>query len=239
MPYSPLSEKIIIALDVPTAAAADHLVAQIPQAQFWKVGLELFLQAGHTVIPGLKSANKRIFLDLKLHDIPNTVAAACRVIAHYGVDLVTIHTTVGRRGLTAAQTALQETAATLGIIPPKLIGVTLLTSFSSRELAFDLKVPLELPDYILQMALLAQESGLDGVVCSPQEAADLRRACGDDFLLVCPGIRLANQQGRDDQQRTLTPNQAMVAGADYLVIGRPITQAQSPAQAFNELCQSS
>ncbi len=229
---SAIAEKIIVALDVPGLEAALKLVDQIPQASFWKVGLELFLKAGHEILPALKERQKRIFLDLKFHDIPNTVAAACRVVAHYGVDFLTIHTTVGRTGLKAAQQTLRETAQELGIIPPRLLGVTLLTSFSSRELAFDLKIPLELPDYILQMALLAQESGLDGVICSPQEAAQIRQACGDDFLLVCPGIRLPQQQGRDDQQRTLTPKAALQAGANYLVIGRPITQAPDAAQAF-------
>lgn len=233
--HLPNAEKIIIALDVPTPEAAFKLVETIPQARFWKVGLELFLKAGHEVIPELKTREKRIFLDLKLHDIPNTVAAACRVLADYGVDLVTIHTTTGRTGLKAAQTALTETSQKLALAPPKLLGVTLLTSFSSRELAFDLKIPLELPDYILQMALLAQESGLNGVICSPQEAAMIRQACGEEFLLVCPGIRLSNQQRKDDQQRTLTPQAAFQAGANYLVIGRPITQAPDPAQAFHEL----
>lgn len=230
-------EKIIIALDVPTPEAAFKLVETVPQASFWKVGLELFLKAGHEVIPELKARQKRIFLDLKLHDIPNTVAAACRVLASYSVDLLTIHTTTGRPGLKAAQTALKEASQSLDIPPPKLLGVTLLTSFSSRELAFDLKIPLELPDYILQMALLAQESGLNGVICSPQEAAMIRQACGEEFLLVCPGIRLPNQQGKDDQQRTMTPNAAFQAGANYLVIGRPITQAPDPAQAFQELLE--
>ncbi len=233
--YSSIAEKIIIALDVPTPEAALRLVEQVPQASFWKVGLELFLRAGHEVIPELKARQKQIFLDLKLHDIPNTVAAACRILADYGVDLLTIHTTVGRPGLKAAQTSLKESSQQLGISPAKLLGVTLLTSFSSRELAVDLKVPLELPDYILQMALLAQESGLNGVICSPQEATMIRQACGEEFLLVCPGIRLPSQQGKDDQQRTMTPQAAFQAGANYLVIGRPITQSPDPAQAFQEL----
>lgn len=232
------AEQIIVALDVPDLNTAIALVESLPQVTFWKVGLELFYAAGTEILDYLKAHNKRIFLDLKLNDIPNTVAAACRVIARYGVEMITIHASVGRAGLLAAQTALDcLSPSSAGSVArsPKLIGVTLLTSFSARDLAFDLKVPLELPEYILHLALLAQECGLAGVVCSPQEAAQIQQICGDNFLRVCPGIR-PQGSALGDQRRSLSPEAALNAGANFLVIGRPITQAADPALAFAEIC---
>ena len=163
----PLTEQIIVPLDVASEAAAIALLDQLPQVQFWKVGLELFISCGPSILTHLKHRQKRIFLDLKLHDIPNTVAGACRAAARYGVDLLTIHAAAGRPALRAAQEALQQGADQAQLPPPKLIAITLLTSLSARDLAFDLKVPLELPDYALQMALLTQDVGLAGAVCSP------------------------------------------------------------------------
>jgi orotidine-5'-phosphate decarboxylase len=231
-----LSDRIIVPLDVSSEAAAIALVDRLPQVSFWKVGLELFVSSGPGILAALKQRQKRIFLDLKLHDIPNTMAGACRAAAHYGVDLLTVHATAGQAALKAAQAAALEGAADAGLAPPSLIAVTLLTSLNSRALAFELKVPLELPEFALQMALLAQESGLPGVVCSPQEIESLRRTCGDQFLLVCPGVRPTwSEVG--DQKRVLTPAQAFKAGADYLVIGRPITAAADPAAAFDRICE--
>ncbi|MEH2073719.1 MAG: orotidine-5'-phosphate decarboxylase [Nostoc sp.] len=229
-------EKIIVALDVPNEQAAIALIDRLPQVGFWKVGLELFTSTGPKILEVLKSKEKRIFLDLKFDDIPNTVAGACRSAARYGVDLLTIHATAGRDALKAATEAAHEGAAKAGIQSPKLIAITLLTSISARQLAFDLKIPLELPEYALEMALLAQESGLDGVVCSPQEVAQLRQTCGKDFLLVCPGVR-PNWAELGDQKRSLTPAQAMIAGADYLVIGRPITAATEPELAWRRISE--
>lgn len=228
------ANRIIVPLDVPNVTAAIALIDQLPQVTFWKVGLELFVSSGPGILETLKDRQKRIFLDLKFHDIPNTVAGACRQAARYGVDLLTIHAAAGREALSLARVAVQEGAAQVGISPPKLIAITLLTSLSPRQLAFDLKIPLELPDYALQMALLAQETGLDGAVCSPQEVLQLRQTCGDDFLLVCPGVR-PNWAATGDQRRSLTPAQAVKAGADYLVIGRPITSATNPELAWQRI----
>jgi orotidine-5'-phosphate decarboxylase len=231
-----VAERVIVPLDVPTQAAAIALIDALPEVQFWKVGLELFVSSGPSILDYLNQHQKKIFLDLKLHDIPNTVAGACRAAGRYGVDLLTVHATNGRVGLKAARAAVIEGAAEAGVEPPKVIAITVLTSFSARELAFDLKIPLELPEYALAMALLAQESGLGGAVCSPQEASQLRQICGDDFLLVCPGVR---PKGADlgDQKRSLTPGEAITAGANLLVIGRPITAAPDPAAAFESICQ--
>ena len=231
-----VTERIIVPLDVPTEAAAIALIEQLPQVSFWKVGLELFVSSGPGILRTLKAKQKRIFLDLKFHDIPNTVAGACRSAARYGVDLLTIHATVGKEALLAARAAVQSEAALVGYPPPKLIAITLLTSLSPRQLAFDLKIPLELPEYALQMALLAQDTGLDGAVCSPQEVEQVRQTCGDDFLLVRPGVR-PSWAATGDQVRSLTPVQALKAGADYLVIGRPITAASDPESAWNRICE--
>lgn len=229
-------KRIIVALDVPNLERAIALVNQLPQVVFWKVGLELFTSTGPKILEVLKSRQKHIFLDLKFDDIPNTVAGACRSAARYGVDLLTIHATCGKEALKAATEAAQAGAAQAGVKPPKLIGITLLTSISARQLAFELKIPLELPEYALEMALMAQESGLDGVVCSPEEVAQLRQSCGNDFLLVCPGVRPI-WADKGDQKRSLTPAQAIIAGADYLVIGRPITAAVDPELAWKKISE--
>jgi orotidine-5'-phosphate decarboxylase len=225
------SDRIIVPLDVPTLEAAIALVEQLPQVSFWKVGLELFVSTGPEILQILKEQDKRIFLDLKFHDIPNTVMSACRSASQYGVDLLTIHATAGRSALKLAVEAMHQSHSST-----KLVAITLLTSLISRDLAFDLKVPLELPDYVLQMALLAQESGIHGAVCSPQEVNQLREICDPDFLLICPGVR-PSWSITGDQRRVMTPAAAIAAGADYLVIGRPITAAPSPQDAWEKICQ--
>ncbi|MCG5060977.1 MAG: orotidine-5'-phosphate decarboxylase [Limnoraphis sp. WC205] len=230
------TDKIIVPLDVSSLEDAIALIDQLPHVSFWKVGLELFVSSGPEILTQLKQRQKRIFLDLKFHDIPNTVAGACRSAAKYGVDLITIHATAGKVALKAAQNAIIEGANAANKPIPNLIAITLLTSLNSRELAFDLNIPLELPEYALKMALLAQESGLAGAVCSPQEVEQLRRTCGDDFLLVCPGVRPSWAE-KGDQQRSFTPSQALKAGADYLVIGRPITASEDPLAALQRICQ--
>lgn len=231
----PASDRIIVPLDVPTETDAIAAIDRLPEVSFWKVGLELFVSCGPSILDILKQRQKRIFLDLKFHDIPNTVAGACRSAARYGVDFLTVHATAGRQALQAAREAAESGAAAVGQPPPKLIAITLLTSLNSRDLAFDLHVPLELPEYALQMGLMAKECGLAGAVCSPHEVEQLRRVCGD-ALLVCPGVRPQWSQATD-QRRVMTPAAAMKAGADYLVIGRPITAAEDPVAAFRRICE--
>ncbi|ARV63103.1 orotidine 5'-phosphate decarboxylase [Nostocales cyanobacterium HT-58-2] len=231
-----IQERIIVALDVPDEQAAIALIERLDSVTFWKVGLELFTSTGPKILEVLKSRQKRIFLDLKFHDIPNTVAGATRAAARYGVDLLTIHASAGRNALQAATEAALAGAEDAGVKPPKLIAIALLTSISSRQLAFDLKIPLELPEYALKMALMAKETGFDGAVCAPQEVAQLRQTCGDDFLFVCPGVRPTWAE-TGDQARSLTPFQAFQAGANYLVIGRPITAAADPELAWKRICE--
>jgi orotidine-5'-phosphate decarboxylase len=226
------SEKIIVPLDVPDLEQAIALVNQLPEVSFWKVGLELFVATGADILKYLQDQGKRIFLDLKFHDIPNTVKGATRSALQYQVDLLTIHATAGREALTLAKQVISDSGQEL----PKLIAITLLTSINSRQLAFDLKVPLELPEYVLNNALISQECGLDGVVCSPLEVVKLRQVCGDNFLLVCPGVR-PSWATKGDQQRIMTPKEAFAQGADFLVMGRPITQAENPQQAWTRICQ--
>jgi orotidine-5'-phosphate decarboxylase len=244
------SDRIIVPLDVPTKEAAIALVDALPEVTFWKVGLELFVSSGPDILAELKQRQKRIFLDLKFHDIPNTVAGACRSAAKYGVDLLTIHATAGRQALKYARSALSTSTGDFETpVPPKLgglggqniegtklIAITLLTSLNSRDLAFDLKVPVELPEFALNMALMAKECGLAGAVCSPHEAKQIKQVCGQEFLLVCPGVR-PKWAAKGDQRRAMTPAEAIKSGADYLVIGRPITAAEDPVAAFARICE--
>ena len=230
-----IRDRIIVPLDVPSQAAALDLVDQLPQVTFWKVGLELFTSSGPSIVQELKARGKRVFLDLKFHDIPNTMAGACRAVGGYGVDLLTVHAAAGKAALESSVAAAREGATTAGEEPPLLLAITVLTSISSRALAYDLKIPLELTDYALQMALLAQDSGLGGIVCSAQEAAQLRRFLPQDFTLVCPGVRPDWASG-NDQKRVMAPGHALKAGASYLVVGRPITASAEPAAAFQRIC---
>ncbi|MFH7241941.1 MAG: orotidine-5'-phosphate decarboxylase [Spirulina sp.] len=230
-----VDQRIIVPLDVPTAEAALTLVDSLPHVGFWKVGLELFISAGPGILQELKARDKRIFLDLKLHDIPNTMAGACAAATRYGVDILTLHASAGKVALRAALAAAQAEAEANQIPLPLIVAVTLLTSISAEALATELRVPLNVGDYALQMALLTQEVGLGGVVCSPQEVTQLRRFVSPDFALVCPGVR-PTWASANDQQRTLTPAQALQAGATYLVIGRPITASPDPATAFQRIC---
>ncbi|MDO8464673.1 MAG: orotidine-5'-phosphate decarboxylase, partial [Gallionella sp.] len=169
-----------------------------------------------------------IFLDLKFHDIPNTTAQACKAVAGLGIWMVNVHALGGRRMLEAAREAVAQATR-----PPKLIAVTVLTSMAQEDLA-DIGINATPAEMVLRLAILARDSGLDGVVCSAQEAALLRKQCGNEFCLVTPGIRPA-QASLDDQSRVMTPLAALQAGASYLVIGRPITKAVDPLQALLDI----
>ncbi|MBD2189264.1 orotidine-5'-phosphate decarboxylase [Pseudanabaena mucicola] len=225
--------KIIVALDLPTAAEAIAICDRIPDVEFWKVGLELFIADGKIILQELKARNKKVFLDLKLHDIPNTVASACRVATKYGADFLTIHASGGKAMMQAAQAEVQDSNT-------QLLAVSLLTSTSARELASDLQVPLEVSDYVSHLVKLARDSGLTGIVCSPHEVANLRSQVksinGDDLCFVTPGVRPAGT-AHGDQSRVMTPKDAIAAGTNYLVIGRPITAAPDPVMAWENICQ--
>jgi len=239
IPYSPFPkmdprDRLIVPLDVSSLDQARLWLDRLPSVRHWKVGLELFVSSGPEILQILRERDRGIFLDLKFHDIPNTVAGACRAAAQYGVNWLTLHVTTGREALSQAQATIATEAQRLKMPCPTLLGVTLLTSLNARNLAFDLKVSLEVVDYVQQMALLAQESGIGGVVCSPQEIEAVRQVCDRPFQIICPGIR-PTWADRDDQQRTLPPQAALAAGADYLVMGRPITQAPDPEAALHRI----
>ena len=221
--------KVIVALDFPRAATALDLAERLDPAQCRvKVGKELFTAAGPALVERLTSRGFGVFLDLKFHDIPNTVAAACRAAAQLGVWMLNVHACGGRAMLEAAREAVP-----VGDDAPKLVAVTLLTSMSETDLE-DVGL-LGAPDEIVaRLALLAAASGLDGVVCSAREASALRAACGADFCLVTPGIRAADA-APDDQQRTMTAAEAIARGASYLVIGRPITRAPDALAALRRI----
>jgi orotidine-5'-phosphate decarboxylase len=222
-------DQIIVALDVPSLDQAIALVEKLPEVTFWKVGLELFTSAGAEVVHYLKAQGKKVFLDLKLHDIPNTVAATCRVLANYEVDFLTVHAVGGREMLKAAQEGIKNSQT-------QLLAVTVLTSISDQELASDLKISLPLPEFALELALMAQECGIAGSICSPHELKNLRSHLHPNFCLVTPGIRLADGLTHD-QSRVMTPQQAIALGSDYLVIGRPITTADDPVSVWKQICE--
>ena len=223
--------KIIVALDYPEAAPALNLVVRLePALCRLKVGKELFTAAGPQLVEQFMQRGFEVFLDLKFHDIPNTTAQACKAAAALGVWMVNVHALGGRRMMETARNAVAQAAR-----PPKLVAVTVLTSMAQEDLS-ELGMNTTPADLVLRLATLARNSGLDGVVCSAQEAALLRRECGDKFCLVTPGIRPADAAA-DDQSRIMTPRAALENGASYLVIGRPITRAADPLRALQEISQ--
>lgn len=223
--------RIIVALDYPSEAAALALVHRLdPALCRLKVGKELFTVAGPDCVRRLAEMGFEVFLDLKFHDIPNTVAAACRAAARLGVWMLNVHALGGRAMLSAAREALAGTAT-----PPKLIAVTLLTSMGEQDLR-EVGIAGGPEEGVLRLAGLARACGLDGVVCSAREAPTLRRELGPEFCLVTPGIRPARAAG-DDQVRVVTPRDAVALGSNYLVIGRPITGAPDPLRALREIHQ--
>ncbi|MDH2918418.1 MAG: orotidine-5'-phosphate decarboxylase [Sideroxydans sp.] len=223
--------KIIIALDYASATPALALAERLdPAACRLKVGKELFTAEGPQVIEKLMQRGFEIFLDLKFHDIPNTTAHACKAAAELGVWMVNVHALGGRKMLTAAADAIANCSR-----PPKLIAVTMLTSMAAEDLA-DIGIAESPAQMVLRLATLTRNCGLDGVVCSAQEATLLREKLGKDFVLVTPGIRPA-AASLDDQSRVMTPYAALAAGASYLVIGRPITQAADPLAALIKINQ--
>ena len=218
---------IIVALDFASADEAMAFTDRLSPAQCrLKVGKELFTRAGPALVERLAGRGFDVFLDLKFHDIPNTVARACAAAADLGVWMLNVHASGGRRMMAAAAEALDRCAGRR----PYLIGVTVLTSLNEADLA-EIGFSGSPADNVARLAALAREAGLDGVVCSPMEVARLRETCGDGFLLVTPGVRPAGS-ATDDQQRVMTPAQAIGHGSDYLVIGRPVTRATDPVAAL-------
>ena len=228
-------DRLAVALDHPDAYQAMKLVDSLGQTcQWFKVGMELYYAAGNDIIRQLRDRGFDVFLDLKLHDIPNTVAGAVRSATKAGASLLTIHASGGPAMMTAAAEAAKAPGS------PRLLAVTVLTSMDAAQLAAT-GITASPADQVLKLAKLARQSGIDGFVCSAEEVAAVRAATGPQTLLVIPGIRPAGA-AIDDQKRIATPSQAIAQGASMLVIGRPITQAKDPAAAaediLNEIAQS-
>jgi orotidine-5'-phosphate decarboxylase len=221
--------RVIVALDYPDADSALRLVASLtPDLCRLKVGKELFTRAGPPLVEELVGRGFDVFLDLKFHDIPNTVASACHAAADLGVWMVNVHALGGARMLLAAREGIERATQS-----PLLIAVTILTSMDTNDLtAVGLSGSPQ--DNVLRLATLAQQSGLDGVVCSSRETVTLRSELGPDFRLITPGIRPAGSQA-DDQRRVMTPADAIRAGSNYLVIGRPVTRADDPVSVLRTI----
>lgn len=231
-------DRIIVALDVPSAEEAVTLVGLLKdRVGGFKVGLELFHAEGPAIFTKIHEAGiARIFYDAKLHDIPNTVARTCRILTSFGVWMANVHAAGGVAMMKAAVDAAQESARRLGVSPPKIVAVTLLTSIGALELAEELRVDCSVTDYVVYLARSAKRAGCDGVVCSPHEVPVVRWACGPEFLVVTPGVRPTWAEA-GDQKRVMTPAEAVKAGSDYVVVGRPITAAPNPAEAADRIAQ--
>jgi orotidine-5'-phosphate decarboxylase len=235
---TPVNDKLIVALDLPTLAENLALVEALRPHGLThvKVGMSLFYEAGPRIIQHLKQLGLLVFVDLKLHDIPNTVARTVEVLVSNGATLLNVHAQGGLGMMQQAQARNLAVAEASGNLPATIIAVTLLTSFTPDALQADLHQPHLTPQqYVVHLAKLTQQAGLAGVVCSAQEAGLIEHACGTAFLKVTPGIRLAEGTtagGSDDQARVLTPTLALQQGATHLVVGRPIYASPNPVEPF-------
>ncbi len=228
---------IIAALDVPTAEAAVELAQKIaPAVGAFKIGSELFTAAGPDIVRRIRAMGAAVFLDLKFHDIPNTVAGSVASAVRLDIQMLTVHTSGGVDMLKAAEHAAQETAWELGHAPPLVLGVTVLTSLDSNALS-QIGLDPNVGRQVRRLANMATQSGLRGLVCSPLEVAELRQMLTAGIQLVTPGVRL-DSHSADDQKRTLSPREALAAGANWLVIGRPIYAAPDPRAAAEKILES-
>ena len=225
---------IIVALDFPSKKEAFAFLDKFSRPIYVKVGMELFYKEGPEIIKEIKARGHEIFLDLKLHDIPNTVKSAMRNLAALNVDMVNVHAAGGKKMMAAALEGLEE--GSVGGKRPLCIAVTQLTSTSPEMLKEELLIETELAQTAAHYAKMAKEAGLDGVVCSVHEAKKIHETCGDDFLTITPGIRPAGSS-KDDQVRIATPAYAKEQKSDFIVVGRPITQAPDSAAAYEAILQ--
>lgn len=234
---TPVAERLFVALDVPDAAQALNLAERLaPLGVSFKVGMQLYYAEGLSVVRRLQALSPAVFVDLKLHDIPNTVAGAVQSLVAGGVRFLNVHTQGGPEMMRIAADAARQTAAETGQPAPRVIGVTLLTSLDEKILRdFLFASGVSVAEYVSHLASQARLCGLDGVVCSAQEAPELRKLLGEEFLLVTPGIRRAGVQDGDDQARVVTAGDAIRNGASHIVVGRPITGAADPRDAASRI----
>jgi len=228
-----MAKDVIIACDFPSMEATLEFLDRFGDTRpYVKIGMELFYAAGPQIIKEIKKRGHKIFLDLKLCDIPNTVKSAMSVLSKLDVDMTNLHAFGGHKMMEAAIEGLTRPDGTR----PILIAVTMLTSTSKELMNDDLLIPGEVDAVVASYAKNAQKSGLDGVVCSPREASIVKDACGKDFITVTPGIRFADSAA-DDQVRVMTPAKAREIGSDYIVVGRPVTKADNPLEAYKRCCR--
>ncbi|HNX69556.1 MAG TPA: orotidine-5'-phosphate decarboxylase [Candidatus Omnitrophota bacterium] len=226
----PLQEKLIVALDAPTLEMAEKWLSELKGVvHYYKVGLELFTAHSWKAVNLVKNFGGKVFLDLKLHDIPNTVSRTLAAVCEHEVDMVNVHALGGFEMMKAARQSVEQYSAGK-TKRPQLIAVTILTSHSQDTLKKELCIRRKVRDEVLHLADLARKAGLDGVVCSPQETPWVRKKCGKDFSIITPGVRPAGAEV-GDQKRIETPEKAILNGSDHIVVGRPVTQAKNPRDA--------
>lgn len=224
-------DKLVLPLDVNTMDEAKELVKELKDyVGVFKVGLQLFTSVGPDIIKMIQDEGREIFFDGKFHDIPNTVAKASANLVKHGVTFFNIHITGGSKMISSCLKLSRETAKSLDLPKPTVLGVTLLTSFGQRTLTEELLINLNIDDYVTQLAKVAKKSGLDGIIASATDVQKIKKECGDDFIILCPAIR-PTWSVVNDQIRVVTPRDAIKAGVDYLVIGRPITSAKDRVSA--------
>ena len=233
---SPASEKIILALDVETFEEAEHFVKTLSNTiGIFKVGKQLFTRCGPKIIEMVHDHKGKVFLDLKYHDIPNTVARAVEEAVKLKVFMLTIHAMGGMKMMQEAVASSISSARTIAAPPPLIVAVTILTSLKQEDLgAIGIDLPIE--EAVSRLAVLAKQAGVNGVVASAQEAQRIKAACGNDFIIVTPGIR-PQDTSLDDQKRAVTPKEALRAGSSFMVIGRPILKAKDPLKAAQEIAR--
>lgn len=229
--------RLMIALDVDSREKAEEWVHKMKlHVGYFKVGLQLFTLAGAELVRSIRARGGRIFLDVKYHDIPNTVARACESCCSMGIDFVNVHALGGKAMIKAAATALSESSARMRVQKPVLLAVTILTSHDAKSLKDEVGLKGSPEKEVVRLAKMAQAAGAEGVVCSPREIEAVRKACGDKFIIVTPGIRPAGSD-KQDQKRTMTAGQAIAKGADFLVVGRPLTTATDPVEVAKAMSE--
>ena len=230
-------QRLIVALDAPTLDVAEKWLIELKGVvHYYKVGLELFTAHGWKAVNLVKNYGGRVFLDLKLHDIPNTVSRTLAAVCEHEVDMVNVHALGGFEMMRTAREAVEKYSSGR-VKKPQLIAVTILTSHDQKSLSRDLRVRGSVKKEVLHLAGLAKKAGLDGIVCSPEETAWVRKKFKKDFLIVTPGIRPTGAE-KGDQKRIFTPEKALKAGSDYIVVGRPVTQATYPKEAALQILSS-
>ena len=236
-PHSSPSGKVIFALDVPTLEEARKFVRLLKERTgFFKVGLELYTAFGKEAVKAVQEEGGRVFLDLKFHDIPNTVSRAAEESVKLGVDMFNLHASGGTEMMRETVERCRKAAEKMNRRPPVILAVTILTSMDNENLKeIGMAGPVE--ERVVSLAELAQKAGVDGVVASPREIASIRRRCGERFVIVTPGIRPAFEAGQDDQKRVMTAREAISAGANYIVVGRPVRLAPDPAAAMDQVLE--